>query len=285
MYTDGLNMAGRTCVVVGAGGGGHGTAITLALLEAGATVAAWDMNATALDELAGTVSGASGASGRIVPMVVDVRDSRQVEAGFDALTKEFGGLHALTNVVGGTRPGQWCGLEDCTDEVFEAVIQTNLTTAFLTCRGAARRMIALGTRGSIVNIASVSGLVSAPEHGPYGAAKSAVMALSRTMAVEWSVHGIRVNVIAPGAMSVPRLEYLHSQQPAIGETIPLAQRGTPFDVASATLFLHSRLAGYITGQVLAVDGGLMAKTPFGGTVVRRMTTPLPSSNLLQELTA
>lgn len=266
-------MAGRICIVVGAGGGGHGTAITKALAEAGATVAAWDYSAAAVEELAGL---RPAGPGHIVAMQVDARDSAQVDQRIAEVVRELGPVHTLTNVVGGTKSDQWCALEDCTDAIFDDVVRTNLRTAFVTCRAAARAMIAAKTPGSIVNIASVSGLISAPEHGPYGAAKSALMALSKTMAVEWSIHGMRVNVIAPGAMSVSRLEYLHSSQPSIGHSIPLGQRGTPFDVAAATLFLHSGMAAYITGQVLAVDGGLTAKTPFGGTVVRRMTSPAAS---------
>lgn len=274
MYTDGLAMTGRVCVVVGAGGGGHGTAITQALVEAGATVAAWDVNPQALDEL---VAQSPGGPGRIVPMRVDACSSAQVEQAFDEVLRECGELHALTHVVGGTRPGQWGDLVACSDETFEAIVHANLFSSFYTARGAARRMAKSG--GSIVNISSVSGLVSAPEHGPYGAAKAAMVALTRTMAIELSLSNIRVNVVAPGAMTVPRLEYLHSRQPAVAESIPLGKRGTPFDVAAATLFLHSGLAGYITGQVITVDGGLMAKTPYGGSVLRRMTTPVSDTGL------
>jgi NAD(P)-dependent dehydrogenase (short-subunit alcohol dehydrogenase family) len=269
MYTDGWALAGRVGVVVGAGGGGHGTAITQALVEAGATIAAWDFSQDALDEL---MARQSAGPGRIVPMRVDACDSAQVEQGFERVVNELGPLHSLTHVVGGTRPGQWGEVADCADETFCAILQHNLFASFYASRGAARRMREAGG-GSIVNISSVSGLVSAPEHGPYGAAKAAMVALTRTMAIELSAQQVRVNVVAPGAMSVPRLAYLHSGQPGIAETIPLGQRGTPFDVAAATLFLHSGLAGYITGQVLAVDGGLMAKTPYGGAVLRRMTQP------------
>lgn len=260
-------MEGRTCIVVGAGGGGHGTAVCQALLESGALVVAWDASAQALTELS---SALDAQPDRLEPMQVDARDASQVGDALGDLCARHGDVHALTNVVGGTRPSQWRGIVDCTDDIFDEVIQTNLRTTFVTCRAVARRMISQGGQGSIVNLSSVSGLVSAPEHGPYGAAKSAVIALSKTMAVEWSAHGIRVNVVAPGAMSVPRLEYLHSQQSAVGQTIPLGKRGTPFDVAAAVLFLHSRLAAYVTGEVLTVDGGLMAKTPYGSAVTRRM---------------
>lgn len=275
MYVDGLKQTGKNCIVVGAGGGGHGTEITRALLEAGAFVSAWDRSADALTSLRESMGGLSE---RLQTHCVDATSSAEVANALQQVVAARGPVDALTNVVGGTRPDQWCSIEDCTDEIFEAVLTLNLKSAFYTCRDVGRHMIACGTKGSIVNISSVSGQISAPEHAPYGASKSGLDSLSRTMAIEWSRYGIRVNVISPGAMTVPRLGYLHSQQPQGAESIPLGVRGRPFDVAGAALFLHSELASYMTGHTLVVDGGLCAKTPFGSEVVRRLTTqPIPKT--------
>jgi NAD(P)-dependent dehydrogenase (short-subunit alcohol dehydrogenase family) len=117
--------------------------------------------------------------------------------------------------------------------------------------------------GSIVAIASVSGLRSAPLHGPYGAAKAGLMSLVRTLAVELARDQVRVNAVAPGAVLTPRVEALMSEerQAESAASIPLGRLAAPADIAHAVAFLASDLASYITGQTIVVDGGATAQFP------------------------
>jgi NAD(P)-dependent dehydrogenase (short-subunit alcohol dehydrogenase family) len=127
-------------------------------------------------------------------------------------------------------------------------------------------MIAAGHSGSMVNFASIAALNSAPFHGPYGAAKRGIMAITETMAIEWARYGIRVNVVAPGGVATPRASKYGADQSgerknAMGDGL---RRMTPPEVASAVLFLASDLAAGVSGQTLVVDSGLSCKNPAGG---------------------
>ncbi|MCH7554369.1 MAG: SDR family oxidoreductase, partial [Chloroflexi bacterium] len=119
-------------------------------------------------------------------------------------------------------------------------------------------MIAQGNGGSIISIASMSGISGAPRHSAYGAAKAGLIHWTKSMAVEWGPHGIRINAVAPGSIMTPRA--LANTPPGRDEQlrsiIPLARRGEPDDIAKAVLFFASDMAGYITGQTLIVDGGV-----------------------------
>jgi 3-oxoacyl-[acyl-carrier protein] reductase len=123
--------------------------------------------------------------------------------------------------------------------------------------------MAAGGPGSIVAIASVSGLRSAPQHGPYGAAKAGLMALVRTLAMELGGNGVRVNAVAPGAVLTPRVAEImdEARRAESAASIPLGRMATPDDIARAVVFLASDLASYITGQTLVVDGGATAQFP------------------------
>jgi NAD(P)-dependent dehydrogenase (short-subunit alcohol dehydrogenase family) len=127
-------------------------------------------------------------------------------------------------------------------------------------------MIGAGHPGSIINFASIAALHSAPFHGPYGAAKRGVMAMTETMAIEWARYGIRVNVVAPGGVATPRASKYGGgpnaeRNNAMGDGL---RRMTPPEVASAVLFLVSDLAAGVSGQTLVVDSGLSCKNPAGG---------------------
>lgn len=269
MYLEMFLLRGTTAVVLGAGGGGHGTAISCALAEAGAHVIALDRDARELDRLTDQIRTAGGV---VTGYQVDATDTAAIRSVFENIFQVHGGIDSLTNVIGGTRSDLWQGCIDYTDEAFDEVISTNLKIAFVSSREAARLMRRGGKGGSIVSLSSVSGLAAAPMHGLYGAAKSAILAMGKTMAIEWSAFGVRVNVLVLGSMTVPRLEYLRGDAVASAgeESIPLGHRGQPQDSATAALFLHSDAAKYITGTTLVVDGGLLAKTPFEATVVRHM---------------
>jgi len=253
-----LRLDGRTVAVAGAGGGGIGTAVCRVLAEAGARVAAFDADAERLgmaERAVGDVDGVYDAR------VVDVRDPDGVREAIEALPD----LSGLVHVAGGLQ-NRWSPLVETTQETFAAIVQDNLHTAFLTTRAAARRMIGQGGGGSIVHIASVAGVSALPYGAGYAAAKAAMLSLTRTAALELGPANIRVNAVAPGTVRTPASGARSTDVGSAAEqaAVPLRRRGVPDDIACAVLFLISDLASWITGQVLAVDGGSSARPSFLG---------------------
>ena len=170
-----------------------------------------------------------------------------------AVVERFGKLDILVNNAGITRDGL---LVRMSDEDWEAVIATNLSGTFYCCRAAGKVMMKART-GSIVNIASVIGLVGNAGQVNYAAAKAGIIGLTKSVAKELAVRGVRANVVAPGFIETPMTARLPEQvAEAARETIAMRSFGTPQDVAAAVAFLASDDAAYITGQVLAVDGGM-----------------------------
>ena len=257
-----LDLTGRSVVVAGAGGGGIGTAVSGMLATAGARVIGVDNRAEALDDF----SSATSASGGDHPaLVADLRRPADVER---VVAEAGDSLYGLVHVAGGMWPPQWSGLMDMDPAVFDDVMELNLRTMMLATTATARRLRDLGRGGSIVALSSLAGLTSMPYGAPYAAAKSALMSLVRTAALEWGPLGIRINAVAPGTIRTPKSLRGNPNPPpdtpAESAAIPLGRRGSADDIAGAVLFLLSDLAGWITGQVLAVDGGSSARPSFLG---------------------
>jgi 3-oxoacyl-[acyl-carrier protein] reductase len=232
------------------------------LAAAGALVIGVDNRAEALAEFV----EATSVDGREHPaLVADLREPAEVER---VIAAAGDALHGLVHVAGGMAPQQWSGLMDMEPAVFDEVMDLNLRTTMLTTTACARRLRELGRGGSIVALSSVAGLSSMPFGAPYAAAKSALMSLVRTEALEWGSLGIRVNAVAPGTVRTPKSLRGNPNPPpdtaAEAAAVPLGRRGSGDDIAGAVLFLLSDLAGWITGQVLAVDGGSSARPSFLG---------------------
>jgi len=260
-----LDLSGRVVVVAGAGGGGIGTAICRMLAEAGASIAALDVRE---DALAAVTEAVAGTRGTHRNLVVDVRNADEVERAVTA-AGEQGPLHGLVHVAGGLFPDQWAPLVDLDLAVFDRVLELNLRAALATSQSVARRLIAQGGGGSIVTISSVAGLTAMPFGVGYSAAKAAMLALVRTAAIEWGPHAIRVNAVAPGTVRTPKSQRgapagADIDTPEERAVLPLGHRGHPDDIAGAVLFLLSELAAWVTGQVLAVDGGSSIRPSFLG---------------------
>ena len=166
----------------------------------------------------------------------------------------------LVNVAGGAAPETWMPSTRVTRADWRALFAANLETAFFTSQAVAAELLATGRPGSIVSISSISGMNTAPFHIAYGTAKAAVVAMTRTMAVELASAGIRVNAVAPGVTETEASRTYTDADPDRDRTaIAMGRRGTPAEQAGAVLFLLSDLAGYVTGQTLLVDGGLNLK--------------------------
>jgi NAD(P)-dependent dehydrogenase (short-subunit alcohol dehydrogenase family) len=254
MIAERLSLAGRSVLVSGAGGGGIGTATCEAIAEAGGDVAGLDLDPAALGEARARVEKRGR---RFAAVSADATTASGAGSAVESAVRALGPLHGLVNVVGGGPLPVWSSLLDYDEHVFDASLALNLKSAFLMSQAVARSLVASGSRGSIVCLASISGLGASPYHAAYGAAKAAVCQLVQTMAVEWGPRGIRVNAIAPGTITTPRASAPDDAE-RDRRAIPLARRGEPAEIASAALFLLSDLASYVTGQTLVVDGGFLA---------------------------
>jgi 3-oxoacyl-[acyl-carrier protein] reductase len=263
-----LSLAGRVALVVGGGGGGIGTAVALTLAEAGADVGA----VTVVPEDAQDTTARVEALGRRAEAVLaDVTDASALTAAVEHVTDTLGPVRHLVNVVGGTLPDDWWRTAEYDMEAFDRIIARNLRYVVVACREVGRRMIERGETGSIVNISSVAAR-GTPLLAAYGAAKAGLESFSRTMALEWAPHGIRVNLVAPGTVRTPRAGQGSMDDAAAG--IPLRRRGDPQDIASGALFLLSDHASYVTGQTLTVDGGSTLGGPGGDRLPEFVTNPL-----------
>jgi NAD(P)-dependent dehydrogenase (short-subunit alcohol dehydrogenase family) len=246
-------LAGQVAVVTG-GGTGIGAGISEALVAAGARVAVgYNSNAEGAEALAGRLR----PRGEVLTHACDVRDKGQVEAFFDATIAAFGRVDCLVNNSGITDPRP---LLEMTPEEWDTTLNVNLRGAFFCTQRAAREMIRQGGGGKIVNLGSVHGFGSSPNHSHYEASKGGINMFTKACAVELAPHAIQVNVIAPGAIEVERYaEMPDYDREAWGQGIPAGRVGVPSDIGPLAVFLCSPGADYITGQIIWVDGGLTSK--------------------------
>jgi NAD(P)-dependent dehydrogenase (short-subunit alcohol dehydrogenase family) len=252
-----LDLSGRVVVVSGAGGGGIGTTVTRLAAEAGATVVAVSRRQENLDEHVGPLVE-QGLP--VITVAADASTDDGIATIMDAVRGASGTLYGLVNVAGGAAPETWMPSTRVSREDWRALFTANLETAFFTSQAVAAELVARGLPGSIVSVSSISGMNTAPFHIAYGTAKAAVVAMTRTMAVELAANGIRVNAVAPGVTATAASQTYTGDDPDRDrQAIAMARRGTPEEQAGAILFLLSDLSGYVTGQTLLVDGGLNLK--------------------------
>ncbi len=253
-------LEGRSIVVVGAGGGGIGTAISRHLGAAGATIVAVDIDAEKLAMCTDQLAAAGIAHEGIV---ADGRDREQVRAVVDRAC-ELAPLRGSVQVAGGMWPPQWAPFAS-DDPAFDDVMALNFGSTVNTVRAVGRRLVEQGEGGTLVNIATTSALNGMPYGSAYAAAKAAVLSLTRSLAIEWGSRNIRVNAVAPGSIATPKSA--STRKP--GDTdrddvnvIPMRRRGTSDDIAQGVLFMMSDLSSYVTGQVLCIDGGTSVRPTY-----------------------
>lgn len=249
-----LTLAGRIVVVSGAGGGGIGTAVTRLAAEAGATVIAVSRSQDNLDTHVAPLADKGLA---VLPVAADASTDDGIATVLDAARSADGDLYGLVNVAGGAAPHTWMPSTRVSRADWRELFTANLETMFFMSQAFAREMRGESNCGSIVSVSSISGMNTAPYHVAYGTAKAAVVAATRTMAVELAADGIRVNAVAPGVTeTAASATYVDADPDRDQRAIAMGRRGRPEEQAGAILFLLSDLSSYITGQTILVDGGL-----------------------------
>lgn len=260
-------LQGKIAIVTGAGcvgpGWGNGRATAVRFAEEGAKIFAVDRN---LDSVAETVERVKAAGGEIVTHQCDVTDNASVAAMVKACLERFGRIDVLVNNVGGSAHG---GPVEMSEEVWDAQVDFNLKSVFLTCKHVLPVMERQKS-GAIVNLASTSGLrwTGSAQVG-YAATKAGVIQLSRVVAVQYAAKGIRVNTVVPGQLHTPMVEARLAKQRMGGDVeallasrlkrIPAGFMGDGRDTANAALFLASDEARFITGTEIVVDGGMTVR--------------------------
>ena len=245
-------LLNRRVVVTGAGSG-IGRATALCFAAAGARVLAAD-----LDHAAALETVAAG-EGELQATQVDVSDEESVEAMFALGDRLWDGrLDVLANIAG---VGSTTNVLGTSLESWRAVFSVNATGTFLCSKAAVRRMVSNGG-GAIINMASVAALVGVPNRAAYCAAKGAVVALTRALAIDHVRDGIRVNAVCPGTVDSPWVTRLTGDAGESREELmarqPMGRLGTPDEVAAAVVYLASDAAAFVTGAQLVIDGGLTA---------------------------
>jgi len=243
------DLQGRIALVTGASQG-IGRACALELARGGATVALAARNETKLAEVAAEIEAAGGQA---AAFRLDVSSEESIKAGAKAVLERFGKVDILVNNAGITRDGLMMMMKRAD---WDDVLGTNLTGAFLLTQAVLRPMLK-NRWGRIINISSVVGRTGQAGQANYAASKAGLIGLTRSMAREVASRGITVNAVAPGYIETPMTAVLDEKlRTAMLATIPLGRAGTDADIAHSVGFLASEAAGYITGHVLDVNGGM-----------------------------
>lgn len=248
-----FDLTGRTALITGSSQG-LGFALARGLGQAGASIV---LNGRDQKKLAVMEETLRAEGLRVTTAAFDVTDGAASARAVARIEAEFASINILINNAGIQRRAP---LAEMTEQQWREVIDTNLTSAFLVARAVAPLMIARGA-GKIINICSVMSEVSRPTIGNYAAAKGGLKMLTRAMAVEWAKHGLQTNGIAPGyfatELNKALIENLEFNKWICGRT-PAGRWGQPHELAGAAIFLASRASDFVNGQILTVDGGLLA---------------------------
>lgn len=247
-------LEGRTALVTGASRG-IGKAIALAFAEQGADVALLARDTERLGQVAALIRD-RGRKALVV--TCDVTDREALKLGIDVVFTELGGLDIVVNNAGGNSFSS--PFATMRRSGWEKTMELNLGSTYEVCQAVGPRLLE-AKRGSVINVASVAGLMAVPTMAHYGAAKAAVLSLTKTLAVEWAWAGVRVNALVPGWIETDLTEYARST-PEVGQSllsrVPMGRWGKVEEMTGPAIFLASDASSFVTGQALVADGGLMA---------------------------
>ncbi|MGB9716741.1 MAG: 3-oxoacyl-[acyl-carrier-protein] reductase [Thermodesulfovibrionales bacterium] len=244
-----MDFKGQVAIITG-GGRGIGKAIAEAFAKKGLNLAIVDIDP---DMAVKTASDLSTLEIKALGMRLDVSNTEEVKKVFSEIKKEFGKIDILINNAGITRDGLMIRMKD---EDWDSVIAINLKGVFLCSREAIKDM-SQRRYGRIVNVSSVAAFMGNPGQANYSASKAGIIGLTKTAAKEYASRGITVNAVAPGFIETAMTDVLpENVKEEIKKLIPLGRFGTVEDVSNAVVFLASPESGYITGQVIHVNGGM-----------------------------
>jgi NAD(P)-dependent dehydrogenase (short-subunit alcohol dehydrogenase family) len=253
------SLVGKVALITGAGSG-IGRAAALLFAEAGAAVAVLDLREDAAKETADEILAAGGQA---IAVAANVTSASEVTDAVERVVAELGRLDVVYNNAGCDSKGS---VADATDDDWDRAMSVNGKGTFLVSRAAVPHLVRAGG-GAIVNQGSVAAMVGVPNFASYCAAKGAVVALTRSMAIDLAKHGIRVNVICPGTVFTPLMEPMlrargdGDLEVGLARTIvkyPIGRLGTPEDIARVAVFLAGDGAAFMTGATVAADGGMTA---------------------------
>ncbi len=257
-----FRLDGKRALITGAGSG-IGEAIARLFAQQGAHVIVADLQAEAAERVATSIVDLGGGASALA---LDVADETQVRAGFDRVANQYGRLDILVNNAGVSHVGN---ILETSLEEWERVLRVNAGGVFLCAREAVRAMLRQEPKGGvIINMSSVAAQIGIDRRLPYSASKGAVLAMTRSIAMDFVTQGIRCNAICPGTVQTPFVEgYLKrnfaGQEDAVRQTLharqPLGRMGQPDEIAAAALYLASDEAAFVTGSALVIDGGWTAK--------------------------
>ena len=256
-----FDLTGKAAIVTG-GGMGIGRAIVMRLAEAGAAVMIVDIDMDAAGKVVQRVKEKGGKAEAIKADIRSLADAKKVA---EATVKAFGSLDILVNNAGIYPISD---AMETTEELWDRTLDINLKGTFFFCQAAAREMVKAKRGGRIINMASIDAVHPMGQVSHYNASKGGVLSLTKALALEWGPHGIIVNAVAPGTIWTPGSEKLRVEQEAAGKDPqellkkfltrwPLGRPGEADDVAKVVLFYASEAANYVTGTMMAVDGGYL----------------------------
>jgi NAD(P)-dependent dehydrogenase (short-subunit alcohol dehydrogenase family) len=253
-HSDNLRLEGKVALITGAARG-IGRACALAMAEAGADIA---LGLRDIKSDAGLANEIRALGRKVLPLQLDVRDLRQIQAAITGIENVFGRLDVLVNNAGIGPPNR---IEDVTEADFDYTLEVNLKGTFFMSQAAGKIMIQQQS-GTIVNLSSQAGFVALPSESVYCMTKAGIAHLTKCFAIEWGQYNVTVNAVAPTFIKTPGTEkwLLDDDFRAdVLSRIALSKVGVPKDVANAVLFLASPAAAMITGTTLMVDGGWTAR--------------------------
>ena len=249
-----FNLQGKTALITGAAQG-LGREIALAFAKSGASLVLSDVQ-----NPENTAEAVEKTSARCIAVKADVTDESQVTAMVERAVSEFGRVDTLVNNAGVSQLS-YTATQDLSRSEWDSIIGVNLTGTFLCCKHIGKEMISSGG-GSIINISSTAGVTGVTRAPAYAASKAGVILLTKSLALEWARHDIRVNAVAPHYLETPLTAGLRASDKVYAgliKQIPMGRFARPSEMVGAVLFLASQAAGYMTGTVITADGGYLAR--------------------------